>query len=92
MVACKLKYRAGTHSIKPLTKHLLQYLSVVTYNLTSYYLYFSYWREIFTLDTVGLLGIVQQDYIQKVNVYLPSLMMKVPDHLYVLGDTYTCHT
>jgi hypothetical protein len=29
---------------------------------------------------------------QKVNVYLPSLMMKVPDHLYVLGDTYTCHT
>jgi hypothetical protein len=28
----------------------------------------------------------------KVNVYLPSLMMKVPDHLYVLGDTYTCHT
>jgi hypothetical protein len=30
--------------------------------------------------------------IKKVNVYLPSLMMKVPDHLYVLGDTYTCHT
>jgi hypothetical protein len=29
---------------------------------------------------------------EKVNVYLPSLMMKVPDHLYVLGDTYTCHT
>jgi hypothetical protein len=28
----------------------------------------------------------------KVNVYLPSLMMKVPNHLYVLGDTYTCHT
>ena len=27
----------------------------------------------------------------KVNVYLPSLVMKVPDHLYVLGDTYTCH-
>jgi hypothetical protein len=25
---------------------------------------------------------------QKVNVYLPSLMMKVPNHLYVLGDTY----
>jgi hypothetical protein len=25
-------------------------------------------------------------------VYLPSLMMKVPNHLYVLGDTYTCHT
>jgi hypothetical protein len=24
-------------------------------------------------------------------VYLPSLVMKVPDHLYVLGDTYTCH-
>jgi hypothetical protein len=28
---------------------------------------------------------------RKVNVYVPSLMMKVPDHLYVLGDTYTCH-
>jgi hypothetical protein len=28
---------------------------------------------------------------KKVNVYLPSLMMKVPDHLYVLDDTYTCH-
>jgi hypothetical protein len=28
---------------------------------------------------------------KKENVYLPSLMMKVPDHLYVLGDTYhTC--
>jgi hypothetical protein len=25
------------------------------------------------------------------NVYLPSLMMEVPDHLYVLGDTYTSH-
>jgi hypothetical protein len=31
-------------------------------------------------------------WFKKVNVYLPSLMMKVPDHLYVLGDTYTCHT
>jgi hypothetical protein len=29
---------------------------------------------------------------KKVNVYLPSLMMKVPNHLYVLGDTCTCHT
>jgi hypothetical protein len=28
---------------------------------------------------------------KKENVYLPSLVMKVPDHLYVLGDTYTCH-
>jgi hypothetical protein len=28
---------------------------------------------------------------KKVNVYLPSLVMKVPDHLYVLGDTYKCH-
>jgi hypothetical protein len=28
---------------------------------------------------------------KKVNVYLPSLMMKVPDHFNVLGDTYTCH-
>jgi hypothetical protein len=25
--------------------------------------------------------------VEKVNVYLPSLMMKVPNHLYVLGDT-----
>jgi hypothetical protein len=32
------------------------------------------------------------NYFQKVNVYLPSLMIKVPNHLYVLGDTYTCHT
>jgi hypothetical protein len=30
--------------------------------------------------------------LKKVNVYLPSLMMKIPNHLYVLGDTYTCHT
>jgi hypothetical protein len=29
---------------------------------------------------------------KKVNVYLPSLMMKVPNHLYVLGDTYICYT
>jgi hypothetical protein len=29
---------------------------------------------------------------KEVNVYLPPLMMKVPNHLYVLGDTYTCHT
>jgi hypothetical protein len=28
---------------------------------------------------------------KKVNLYLPSLMMKVLNHLYVLGDTYTCH-
>jgi hypothetical protein len=28
-------------------------------------------------------------WVKNVNVYLPSLMMKVPDHLYVLGDTYT---
>jgi hypothetical protein len=29
---------------------------------------------------------------EKVNVYLPSLRMKVPDHVYVLGHSYTCHT
>jgi hypothetical protein len=29
---------------------------------------------------------------QKKTLYLPSLMMKVPNHLYVLGDTYTFHT
>jgi hypothetical protein len=29
---------------------------------------------------------------QKVNVYLPSLRMKVPDHVYVLGHSYTCYT
>jgi hypothetical protein len=33
-----------------------------------------------------------REIIKKVNVYLPSLMMKVPNHLYVLGNTYTCHT
>jgi hypothetical protein len=26
------------------------------------------------------------------NLYLLSLMIKVPDHVYVLGYTYTCHT
>jgi hypothetical protein len=26
-----------------------------------------------------------------INLYLPSVVMKVPDHVYVLGDTYTCH-
>jgi hypothetical protein len=35
---------------------------------------------------------ILQSEVKKVNVHLPSLMMKVPDHLYVLGDTYTCHT
>jgi hypothetical protein len=34
----------------------------------------------------------KRDNDKKVNIYLPSLMMKDPDHLYVLGDTYTCHT
>jgi hypothetical protein len=34
----------------------------------------------------------KRDNYKKVNVYLPSLMMKVQDHLYVLGDIYTCHT
>jgi hypothetical protein len=28
----------------------------------------------------------------KVNVYLSSLRTKVPDHLYVLGHSYTCQT
>jgi hypothetical protein len=28
---------------------------------------------------------------KKVNIYLPSLMIELPDHVYVLGDTYTCH-
>jgi hypothetical protein len=31
-------------------------------------------------------------YENKVTVYLPSLMMKVPEHLYALGDTNACHT
>jgi hypothetical protein len=29
---------------------------------------------------------------KKLNVYLPSLRMKVPDRVYVLGHTYTCYT
>jgi hypothetical protein len=29
---------------------------------------------------------------KKVNVYLPSLRMKVPDHVYGLGHSYTCYT
>jgi hypothetical protein len=28
----------------------------------------------------------------KRNVYLPSLKIKVPDHVYVFRDTYTCYT
>jgi hypothetical protein len=40
----------------------------------------------------GRSGGKRDNDLKKVNVYLPSLMMKVPDHLYVLGDTYTCHT
>jgi hypothetical protein len=32
-------------------------------------------------------GYIWTDY-KKVNVYLSSLMMKVPDHVYVLGATY----
>jgi hypothetical protein len=33
-----------------------------------------------------------QRHKKKANVYLSSLMIKVPDHVYVLGYTYTCHT
>jgi hypothetical protein len=29
---------------------------------------------------------------KKINVHLPSLRMKVPDHVYVLGYSYTWHT
>jgi hypothetical protein len=31
-------------------------------------------------------------FVRKKKIYLSSLMMKVPDHVYVLGQTYTCHT
>jgi hypothetical protein len=34
----------------------------------------------------------KRDNDKKVNTCLPSLMMKVPDHLYVSGDTHTYHT
>jgi hypothetical protein len=40
----------------------------------------------------GRSGGKRDNYKKKVNVYLPFLMMKVPNHLYVLGDTYTRHT
>jgi hypothetical protein len=30
--------------------------------------------------------------VSKKYIYLSSLIMKVPDHVYVLGYTYTCHT
>jgi hypothetical protein len=40
----------------------------------------------------GYLGFVVPCIFTKVNVYLPSLMIEVPDHVYILGDTYTCHT
>jgi hypothetical protein len=39
-------------------------------------------------ETMGELELA----LKKINVYLPSLRMKVPNHLYVLGETYTCHT
>jgi hypothetical protein len=40
---------------------------------------------------VNLKHAVIVDKGRKVNVYLPSLMMKVPNHLYVLDDTYMSH-
>jgi len=70
MVICKLNYWACTYPIKPLTKYLLKYLSVVTYNLTLYYPYLSYWWEIYTLGTVCVLANIQQDYTQKLPVIL----------------------
>jgi hypothetical protein len=45
-----------------------------------------------TFDTASFgtnLGIYD---LKKIYKKLPSLMMKVADHVYVLGDTYTCHT
>jgi hypothetical protein len=44
------------------------------------------------LQEVGCGGMDWIELAQERNVYLPSLMVKVPDHLYVLGETYTCHT
>jgi tRNA G10 N-methylase Trm11 len=43
------------------------------------------------VDLFSTFKITKNSHI-KVNVYLPSLMMKVPDHVYVLGPSYTCHT
>jgi hypothetical protein len=33
-----------------------------------------------------------KDWPQNINIYLPSLRMKIPDHEYVLGHSYTCRT
>jgi hypothetical protein len=35
------------------------------------------------------LHLVGSFYKKNVNVYFPSLMIKAPDHLYILGNTYT---
>jgi hypothetical protein len=56
------------------------------------FLLYPYISSPFQMDRMRSDGVNPNFDIKKVNVYLPSLMMKVPDHLYVLGDTYTCHT
>jgi hypothetical protein len=43
-------------------------------------------------STSSEIELVRKKKKKKVNLYLPSLRMKVPDHVYVLGHSYTCHT
>jgi hypothetical protein len=57
-----------------------------------YWLWFLHRLPWLSLERFSLEGLFESHPAIKVNVYLPSLMMKVPNHLYVLGDTYTCHT
>jgi hypothetical protein len=45
----------------------------------------SYFREVFVNLTTGKQLLIYKEYRKKVNVYLSSLIIKVPDHLYVLG-------
>jgi hypothetical protein len=41
---------------------------------------------------IRLVPEVKNNWRKKVNLYLSSLMIKVPDHVYVLGHSYTCYT
>jgi hypothetical protein len=44
-------------------------------------------KDLFLLEAVLTRGpqCGQKDYVKKKKVYLSSLMMKIPDHVYVLG-------
>jgi hypothetical protein len=65
-------------------------IQTILINTTSFY----YNRNIclYTVPRVTTPKGHHDTWTKKVNVYLPSLRMKVPDHVYVLGHSYTSHT